>query len=308
MVGRFGLSDISPVVGSTSRASSPRTRVVGEPIPISARGVPRGTRRRRRERRAARPGGPQGRAVLRMTKGAPGTDRWHATVVARPTGPVDVHDRGVERPVLHLAPRRHDQDRGRPGRRGPRQRLRGRRPAVRPAAPSPAEDRAAARRRRGAALRDTDARRRPPRRAGPGRLPAGPDRSDYPVRDLVTASPRYPLWIDRTRALFGSWYEFFPRSIGAELAGDPAAPASPLRHGTFKDATEHLDYVASHGLRRRVPAADPPDRRGEPQGPEQHARRGVLGRRLAVGDRLARRRPRRDPPRARARWPTSPRS
>ncbi len=70
----------------------------------------------------------------------------------------------------------------------------------------------------------------------------------FPVRELVTSSPRYPLWIDRPRALFGSWYEFFPRSIGAELAGDPTAPARPVRHGTFKDATEHLDYVAALGF------------------------------------------------------------
>jgi starch synthase (maltosyl-transferring) len=71
---------------------------------------------------------------------------------------------------------------------------------------------------------------------------------DNPVRELVIASPRYPLWIDRPRALFGSWYEFFPRSIGAELAGDPVSPARPARHGTFKDSTEHLDYVASLGF------------------------------------------------------------
>lgn len=71
---------------------------------------------------------------------------------------------------------------------------------------------------------------------------------DFPVREYVTASPRYPLWVDRARALYGSWYEFFPRSIGAELAQDPVSPAKPVRHGTFKDATEHLDYVASLGF------------------------------------------------------------
>jgi starch synthase (maltosyl-transferring) len=70
----------------------------------------------------------------------------------------------------------------------------------------------------------------------------------YPIRELVTSSPRFPLWVDRPRALFGSWYEFFPRSIGAELAGDPTAPARPARHGTFKDAAEHLDYVAALGF------------------------------------------------------------
>jgi len=37
----------------------------------------------------------------------------------------------------------------------------------------------------------------------------------YPVRELITSSETYPVWVDRTRALYGSWYEFFPRSEGA---------------------------------------------------------------------------------------------
>jgi len=71
---------------------------------------------------------------------------------------------------------------------------------------------------------------------------------EHPVRELLTTSPRYTLWVDRPQALFGSWYEFFPRSIGAELAGDAAHPAKPARHGTFADATKHLDYVAEMGF------------------------------------------------------------
>jgi starch synthase (maltosyl-transferring) len=70
----------------------------------------------------------------------------------------------------------------------------------------------------------------------------------YPVRELITRSRRYKVWVDRERAIFGSWYEFFPRSIGAQLAGDPDDPARPARHGTFADATRHLDYVADLGF------------------------------------------------------------
>ncbi|MFL6162980.1 MAG: alpha-1,4-glucan--maltose-1-phosphate maltosyltransferase [Jatrophihabitantaceae bacterium] len=70
----------------------------------------------------------------------------------------------------------------------------------------------------------------------------------HPVRELITRSPRYSIWVDRERALYGAWYEFFPRSIGAELAGDPDDPARPLRHGTLADATRHLDYVADLGF------------------------------------------------------------
>jgi len=71
---------------------------------------------------------------------------------------------------------------------------------------------------------------------------------DNPIRELVTSSPEYGVWVDRERALFGAWYELFPRSIGAELAGDPQHPARPRRHGTLADATRHLDYVADLGF------------------------------------------------------------
>ena len=53
-----------------------------------------------------------------------------------------------------------------------------------------------------------------------------------PVRDLVTRSDKYPLRVERERALYGSWYEFFPRSVGRGATGRTAAgsPApSPRR-------------------------------------------------------------------------------
>src|SRR5258708_16505100 len=40
----------------------------------------------------------------------------------------------------------------------------------------------------------------------------------YPLRDLVTRSARIPGQADRLRALFVSWYEFFPRSDGGQTA------------------------------------------------------------------------------------------
>ncbi|MEU5597926.1 maltotransferase domain-containing protein, partial [Streptomyces sp. NPDC020298] len=36
----------------------------------------------------------------------------------------------------------------------------------------------------------------------------------YPLRELVTTSESLPLLVERERALYGSWYEFFPRSEG----------------------------------------------------------------------------------------------
>ncbi|WP_190078812.1 maltotransferase domain-containing protein, partial [Streptomyces longisporoflavus] len=37
----------------------------------------------------------------------------------------------------------------------------------------------------------------------------------YPLRERISRSPALPLRVERRRALFGSWYEFFPRSEGA---------------------------------------------------------------------------------------------
>ncbi len=64
---------------------------------------------------------------------------------------------------------------------------------------------------------------------------------DHPVRELVTASPEYEVWVDRPRALYGSWYEFFPRSTGPVVGGVPT-------HGTFTTAADRLPAVADMGF------------------------------------------------------------
>ncbi len=69
--------------------------------------------------------------------------------------------------------------------------------------------------------------------------------AEYPLRDLLTTSRRYPLQVDRTAALFSSWYEFFPRSEGAVL--DPAG-LDPPRSGTFATAGERLPAIAAMGF------------------------------------------------------------
>jgi starch synthase (maltosyl-transferring) len=65
----------------------------------------------------------------------------------------------------------------------------------------------------------------------------------YPLRDLVSIEGPYPLYVDRERALFSSWYEFFPRSEGAYVDDD-----GKVRSGTFKTAAERLDAVAAMGF------------------------------------------------------------
>ncbi len=66
-----------------------------------------------------------------------------------------------------------------------------------------------------------------------------------PVRELLTESERYPLRVDRARALFGSWYEMFPRSEGAKV--DPTGATPPVS-GTLRTAAERLPGIAAMGF------------------------------------------------------------
>ncbi|MFC7573493.1 maltotransferase domain-containing protein [Klenkia terrae] len=70
-------------------------------------------------------------------------------------------------------------------------------------------------------------------RLAPALAPAMTDLLDtYPVRRMVTRSPRYEVWVDRVTALFGSWYEFFPaRRAPSSTAGPPTAPSPTRRSG-----------------------------------------------------------------------------
>jgi starch synthase (maltosyl-transferring) len=67
---------------------------------------------------------------------------------------------------------------------------------------------------------------------------------DFPLRDLVSSEGPYPIYVDRTRALLGAWYEFFPRSEGATFDESTKQWTS----GSFKTAAERLDAVAEMGF------------------------------------------------------------
>jgi starch synthase (maltosyl-transferring) len=60
----------------------------------------------------------------------------------------------------------------------------------------------------------------------------------YPLRELVTASEPLPLLVERERALYGAWYEFFPRSEGT----------AEVPHGTFRTAARRLEAIARMGF------------------------------------------------------------
>jgi starch synthase (maltosyl-transferring) len=91
------------------------------------------------------------------------------------------------------------------------------------------------------ALRDTS-RTLPSRIAEALSEPVHHIMTEHPVRELVTRGKSIRVLVDRKRALFGSWYEFFPRSTGGvDQDGKPV-------HGTFQTAVKELDRVASMGF------------------------------------------------------------
>jgi starch synthase (maltosyl-transferring) len=69
--------------------------------------------------------------------------------------------------------------------------------------------------------------------------------ASFGLRDPLSRSARYPVIVHRERALYGSWYEFFPRSEGA-TAGD--GQFGPPRSGTLRSASRRLDAIAAMGF------------------------------------------------------------
>ncbi len=69
--------------------------------------------------------------------------------------------------------------------------------------------------------------------------------ASWPLRELVTRSRPLAVRVDRERALFGSWYEFFPRSEGVQV--DPMGRRAPVS-GTLRSAAKRLDAIAAMGF------------------------------------------------------------
>jgi starch synthase (maltosyl-transferring) len=68
---------------------------------------------------------------------------------------------------------------------------------------------------------------------------------EAPLRELLTRSAAYPLVVHRQRALYGAWYEFFPRSEGVQI--DPMGRREPVG-GTLRTAACRLDGIADMGF------------------------------------------------------------
>ena len=119
--------------------------------------------------------------------------------------------------------------------------------------------------------RSKRAARHQPARSRPGSPPAGPRGRRACSRGTRCASwspteGPFPVFADRQRALYGSWYEFFPRSEGATVDPETGRWAA----ARFADRRRAARRRRRDGLRHHLPAADAPDRRAQPQGPQQH--------------------------------------
>jgi starch synthase (maltosyl-transferring) len=92
-------------------------------------------------------------------------------------------------------------------------------------------------------LRDTS---RPPQ----ARMAAGTSAAVHaalaadPVREMVSPSDEHAILVQRELTLYGSWYEFFPRSEGARYD----AATDTWTSGTLRTAAERLDAIADMGF------------------------------------------------------------
>ncbi|GAB3844727.1 hypothetical protein GCM10029963_21920 [Micromonospora andamanensis] len=218
MSGRFPIEDVSPVV---SCGRYPARAVVGELVPVSAR--------------AYREGhdalgcnvvwlGPDGlaRPFTRMRPGEPGQDRWHAMIVPDAVGEWMFTVEAFSDPYLtwHNAVTKKIA-----AGQGPAELANDLAEGVRVLSAAtklvPKAERA---RLKKAAQTLGDAKRQLPQRVSPA-LELAELLWEHPVRELVTTGDEYRLWVDRERALFSAWYEFFPARRGRSRRLSTRRPA-----------------------------------------------------------------------------------
>jgi starch synthase (maltosyl-transferring) len=235
MTGRLGIDDVSPSVGD---GRHPSKAVVGEVVPIRATVWREGHDAVAANVVWKRLGSRSAAEHVRMVPDGIGTDRFLATVVPDETGlwtfrvdawsdPWATWRHTVE---AKLRAGQSADELANDLETGARllQRV-GRRPSERPnrdllfGAAN--------------ALRDTALPLRS--RVAPAMFPAvHAIMTERPVRELITRGRTQQVYVDRPRALFGSWYELFPRSTGGRDETGRAV------HGSFVTAAKELDRVA----------------------------------------------------------------
>jgi starch synthase (maltosyl-transferring) len=236
MTGRLGIDEVTPHVGGSRH---PGKAVVGEIVPIGATVWREGHDAVAANVVWKRVGSRGAAHHVRMEPAGVGTDRFEATVVADEPGlwtfRVDAWSdpwaTWVNAVSKKLAAGQSPEELANDLETGARllQRV-GRRPAERPhrdllfGAAN--------------ALRDTAMPLHA--RVAPALFPAVQTiMTERPVRELITRGRAQQMYIDRERALYGSWYEIFPRSTGGRDETGRAV------HGSFVTAAKELDRIAA---------------------------------------------------------------
>jgi starch synthase (maltosyl-transferring) len=249
VVGRLGIADVTPVVAGLTPGEYPACAVVGELLPISAVVFREGHDAVGASVALRAPGATKPE-LIRMEPGAPGMDRWHAEAVLDRPGRWTFSIEAWSDPLstwhdsltVKVAAGQDADELSNDLEVGAALLTRFGKSLPKSMQPLRLQASAAA-----TALRDATMGLL--ERVTPALDPQLQHAiHDRPLRELLTRSPSYEVYVDRPRALFGSWYEFFPRSIGAVLDGSVDATTRPVRHGTLKDAAKHLDYVADLGF------------------------------------------------------------
>ncbi|MBF9134270.1 alpha-1,4-glucan--maltose-1-phosphate maltosyltransferase [Plantactinospora sp. S1510] len=237
MTGRIPIEDVTPSVSCGRYAAR---AVVGELVPVSARSYREGHAAMGCQVAWRGPDGVQ-RPVVRMRPGPDFDDRWHGSIRPDAVGEWSFTVQAFDDPYLTWRDAVTKKvDAGQGAAELANDLVEGAELLETAAVDVPAQARD---RVRAAAVALLDGQRDLPERVAPA-LGLADLLWDHPVRALLTSAPLLTLWVDRPRALFSAWYEFFPRSEGAVLAegGQPARP------GTFRTALDRLPGVAAMGF------------------------------------------------------------
>ncbi|MBD0292453.1 MAG: alpha-1,4-glucan--maltose-1-phosphate maltosyltransferase [Jiangellaceae bacterium] len=238
MTGRIPILDVEPVIGCGRYVA---TAVVGETFEVSATVFRDGHDAVAASVSFRDPDG-KVRQWVRMRKREPWSDRWFAELTPDAEGVWTFTVEGWSDPI---ATWRHNAEVKIPAEIDvPLVFTEGAQLLERAAAALP---RGYAHERR--LLRDTVKAVKDERRPPPVRLAAAlaPDVTaildQYPLRELVTEGGPHRVRVDRERALYGSWYEFFPRSEGAYRNADGSWTS-----GTFDTAAKRLPAIGAMGF------------------------------------------------------------
>ncbi len=235
-VGRFMIEDVSPALDCGRLAAK---AVVGELVPVSARAYREGHHALGCNVVLRGPDGADG-PFTRMRPGDPGTDTWHAMIRPDAEGRWSFTVEAFDDPYLTWNDAVEKKiDAGQGAEDLANDLAEGAEILDRAMATVPEKSRSAL---VSAAKALRDESRPLFERVSPA-LDLAELLWQHPVREVVTSTQEYPLWVDRKRALFSAWYEMFPRSE----APMPAAGAKP-QHGTFATATRRLRGVAAMGF------------------------------------------------------------